>query len=110
MRLAKALARLLRHGLHPGATHRAPDHKDVVDIMNPRSHLLRRQRPAGPRCRGGASSVLRLAQPVVPSLSGWLGRAAELAMPLREVPAHAQTDFVSSIITRLLPSHELARR
>ena len=54
--------------------------------------------------------MLRLAQPVVPSLSGWLGRAAELAMPLREVPAHAQTDFVSSIITRLLPSHELARR
>jgi hypothetical protein len=81
-----------------------------LKIMNSRSTLLRRHRPAGPRCRGGASSVLRLAQPVIPSLSGWLGRAAEFAMPVREVHAGAQTDFVSSIITRLLPSHELARR
>jgi len=78
--------------------------------MNTRSSLLRRHRPAGPRCRGGASSVLRLAQPVIPSLSGWLGRAAELAMPAREIHPSAQNDFVSSIITRLLPSHELARR
>jgi len=78
--------------------------------MNTRSSLLRRHRPAGPRCRGGASSVLRLAQPVIPSLSGWLGRAAELAMPVREMQPSAQNDFVSSIITRLLPSHELARR
>jgi hypothetical protein len=54
--------------------------------------------------------VLRLAQPVIPSLSGWLGRAAELALPVREIQTSAQTDFVSSIITRLLPSHELARR
>ena len=78
--------------------------------MKAPSALFRRHRPAGPRCRGGASSVLRLAQPVIPSLSGWLGRAAELAMPLREMPAGTHTDFVSSIITRLLPSHELARR
>ena len=78
--------------------------------MKARSALLRRHRPAGPRCRGGASSVLRLAQPIIPSLSGWLGRAAELAAPLRDVRASTQNDFVSSIITRLLPSHELARR
>jgi kynureninase len=78
--------------------------------MNSRSSLLRRHRPAGPSCRGGASSVLRLAQPVVPSLSGWLGRAAEFAMPLRELHSSAQNEFASSIITRLLPSHELARR
>jgi hypothetical protein len=104
---------LLRKVLHRARNLVPPDrsNQDVVNIMNSRSSLLRRHRPAGPKCRGGASSVLRLAQPVMPSLSGWLGRAAELAMqPVRAVPAGAQTEFVSSIITRLLPSHELARR
>ncbi len=69
-----------------------------------------RHRPATPRCRGGASSVLRLAQPAAASLTGWLGRAADLALPARTADAGAQAEFVSSIITRLLPSHELARR
>ena len=42
----------------------------------------RRSRPAGPHCRGGASSVLRLANPTAPrsakapDLSGWISRAA----------------------------------
>jgi hypothetical protein len=39
-------------------------------------------RPAGPHCRGGASSLLRLAQPAAPRLPGplalaeWVSRAA----------------------------------
>lgn len=43
---------------------------------------LRLGRPARPSCRGGASSLLRLAQPAlatlpsVPELSGWIDRAA----------------------------------
>ena len=46
----------------------------------------RRARPAGPHCRGGASSVLRLAQPVAPrlpnalDLSGWMNRAGDVLM------------------------------
>lgn len=41
-----------------------------------------RTRPSGPRCRGGASSLLRLAQPSTPrlpeprGLSEWIKRAA----------------------------------
>lgn len=60
----------------------------------------RRVRSAGPRCRGGASSLLRLAQPVVSrsgraaskaaaqrlpavfDLSGWLGFADEAVLPV----------------------------
>jgi hypothetical protein len=82
----------------------------VVMPPNPRSALFKRHRPAGPSCRGGASSVLRLAQPQISSLSGWLGRAAELALPTHDMRPSAHTDFVSSIITRLAPSHELSRR
>lgn len=47
-----------------------------------------RTRPAGPSCRGGASSVLRLtppAQSLVPNrsnLSDWLSRAAEVMLPV----------------------------
>ena len=47
-----------------------------------------RVRPAGPRCRGGASSVLRLtpaAATRVPSranLAEWLSRAADVVMPV----------------------------
>jgi hypothetical protein len=42
----------------------------------------RRHRPAGPHCRGGASSLLRLANPAAPrlpkapELSDWIQRAA----------------------------------
>jgi hypothetical protein len=78
--------------------------------LNPRSALYRRHRPAGPRCRGGVSSVLRLAQPAIPTLSDWIGRAADPNLSARELTASAQAEFASSIITRLLPSHELARR
>ena len=48
----------------------------------------RRLRPAGPSCRGGASSVLRLTQPAarrLPTgldLSDWMSRAASVLMPV----------------------------
>lgn len=43
----------------------------------------RRVRPAGPHCRGGASSLLRLSNPTAPrlpkgsDLSAWASRAAK---------------------------------
>ena len=46
----------------------------------------RRPRLATPRCRGGASSVLRLTQPAAPrlpsDLSGWISRTAGELMPV----------------------------
>ena len=48
----------------------------------------RRARPATPRCRGGASSVLRLTQPAAsrlpsgPALSDWMSRAVVELMPV----------------------------
>jgi hypothetical protein len=48
----------------------------------------RRARPANPRCRGGASSVLRLTQPVAPrlpntwELSDWMSHAASVLLPV----------------------------
>lgn len=48
----------------------------------------RRPRPATPRCRGGASSVLRLTQPAAPrlpsgpELSDWMSRAVGELMPV----------------------------
>lgn len=48
----------------------------------------RRLRPANPSCRGGASSVLRLAQPVAQrlpttlDLSDWMSHAASVLMPV----------------------------
>ena len=48
----------------------------------------RRQRPVNPSCRGGASSVLRLAQPGAQrlpntlDLSDWMSRAASVLLPV----------------------------
>lgn len=48
----------------------------------------RRLRPASPSCRGGASSVLRLAQPAAQrlpttlDLSDWMSHAASVLMPV----------------------------
>ena len=53
-----------------------------------KSSTTRRARPANPSCRGGASSVLRLAQPAAPrlpttiDLSGWMSHAASVLMPV----------------------------
>ena len=52
------------------------------------SHAPRRARPVNPHCRGGASSVLRLAQPAagrLPTaldLSDWMSHAASVLMPV----------------------------
>jgi hypothetical protein len=49
---------------------------------------LRRGRPANPSCRGGASSMLRLAQtasprlPSAPALTDWMSHAASVLLPV----------------------------
>ena len=77
-------------------------------------------RAAGPQGQGAASSLLRLSQqaatrlPSGSELAGWMSRAAGLL----GAQQHAEPAFVASvlgpesgsIITRLLPSHELGRR
>jgi hypothetical protein len=59
--------------------------KDVVAMPLNRSPMLSNlkfSRPAGPHCRGGASSLLRLSQPATPrlptplDLADWMSRAA----------------------------------
>lgn len=59
--------------------------KDVVAMPLNRSPMLsnlKLNRPAGPHCRGGASSLLRLSQPATPrlptplDLADWMSRAA----------------------------------
>lgn len=50
--------------------------------------MPRRLRPSGPRCRGGASSLLRLTPltngrlPNPPALNDWMSRAANMLMPV----------------------------
>ena len=52
------------------------------------SSTVRRGRPAGPSCRGGASSMLRLTQlaskrlPGTLDLAEWANRAAAVLMPV----------------------------
>lgn len=60
----------------------------------------RRARRATPSCRGGASSMLRLAQPATPrpaNLSTWLSRAASvLAPPAAQAVAVRPSEFAPS--------------
>lgn len=64
------------------------------------STSARRVRPASPSCRGGASSMLRLAQPASPrpgNLSSWLSRAASvLAPPAAQALAVRPSEFAPS--------------
>jgi hypothetical protein len=60
----------------------------------------RRLRPSGPHCRGGASSLLRLANPASlrlpkgPDLSSWVSRAAGmLGIGAEALPAFAASEF-----------------
>ena len=60
----------------------------------------RRMRPAGPHCRGGASSLLRLANPATPrlpkapALSDWVARAASvLGVATESRPVFAASEF-----------------
>jgi len=69
--------------------------------LNPRSSSTsRRQRPAAPSCRGGASSMLRLAQPAAPrhaNLTTWLSRAASVfAPPAAQSLAVRHSEFAPS--------------
>lgn len=64
------------------------------------SSSSRRLRPAAPSCRGGASSMLRLAQPTAPrqsSLSSFLSRAASvIAPPAAQSLAVRHSEFAPS--------------
>ena len=61
-------------------------------------------RPASPRCRGGASSVLRLTQPVAArlpaalDLSDWMDRAASVLMPVTGPIGGFQTRGVAATV------------
>ncbi len=59
----------------------------------------RRTRPANPTCRGGASSMLRLAQPSPGGLSGWLGRAVSL--PAASAGAEHDEASTAMVVTGL---------
>jgi hypothetical protein len=78
------------------------------------SHLQRPRRlsrPTAPSCRGGASSLLRLAQPS-PRNADFLGlmhRAAEALAPLATTWPQLQ-EAASSIITPLAPSRNIGAR
>lgn len=77
--------------------------------MHPPLHNRRLTRPSAPSCRGGASSLLRLAQPAPRSTAGrfdtWLRRSAAALAPV--LPWHADA-AAPSIITPLTPSDWLA--
>lgn len=78
------------------------------------SHLYRSRRlsrPSAPSCRGGVSSVLRLAQPS-PRNSDFMDlmhRAAEALAPLATNWPPLQ-ETANSIITPLVPSRNLGAR
>jgi hypothetical protein len=60
----------------------------------------RQPRRAAPSCRGGASSLLRLAQPSAPqlpsslNLGAWISRAAQ-ALRMPPVPTFAPSEFTA---------------
>lgn len=69
---------------------------------SPSAPTPRRARPAGPHCRGGASSLLRLAHPAsprlpkAPDLSGWISRAASmLGVGAERLPSFAASELSS---------------
>lgn len=70
----------------------------------------RRSRPAGPRCRGGVSSVLRLASANSTAPSSWFGPITSVRGARRAGAREPESVLDASIITRLLPSHELTGR
>ena len=73
----------------------------------PTSQPFATRRPLGPRCRGGVSSLLRLAQPAAGGLGPWIVRAAGSAALVARGDALGPLQAgvrAPSIITRLLPS------
>jgi len=68
---------------------------------SPSAPTPRRHRPAGPHCRGGASSLLRLSNaaaprlPKAPDLAGWIQRAASsLLGGAEQMPAFAASELI----------------
>ena len=66
-----------------------------MSLIRPRNtSRAARTRPAGPRCRGGASSLLRLTQPgdrwlpTAVDLGDWMSRAASVLMPVTGPHGH----------------------
>jgi hypothetical protein len=89
-----------------GSGRQDPEHRDVVALTMPlnrsqaASFAKGRQRPTGPHCRGGASSLLRLANPAAArlpkatDLSDWISRAAGLLGATASArPAFAASEF-----------------
>lgn len=81
----------------------AADPKDVVAMpslsrQRPATEAARQPRRAAPRCRGGVSSLLRLAQPAQPrlptpaSLGHWMNRASKALQPAA-LPAFAPSEL-----------------
>jgi hypothetical protein len=72
-------------------------------IRSQSAPATRRSRPAGPHCRGGASSLLRLANPAAPrlpkgsELSDWVTRAAQ---SLLGGAGERMPEFAASAFTR----------
>jgi len=69
----------------------------LTSRLRPANAATRHARKLAPRCRGGASSLLRLAQPAAPrlpstfDLSEWIGRAASvLQVPTASVFAPSE--------------------
>ena len=67
-----------------------------MPLIRPRNtSRAARARPAGPHCRGGASSLLRLTQPgdrrlpTAVDLGDWMSRAASVLMPVTGPHGHA---------------------
>lgn len=81
-------------------------HRSSSPELSPQVGAPRRQRRPAPSCRGGASSMLRLAVPAKPlqaQLSGWLGRATKTWSPAAAAVLQLGAgDFAPS---RWLPGH-----
>jgi hypothetical protein len=75
--------------------------------MSPRPFA---NRPSAPRCRGGASSLLRLSSggagrwPSATLLTDWAGRLAQAAEPAPAPMVAPSPDTASPLFTRLWPS------
>lgn len=84
--------------------------------MRPFAPCPNRLRPASPHCRGGASSLLRLANPAagrLPSgaaLGDWVGRAVQVlqADDLPKAMVAPAADATSPLFTRLWPRNATA--
>ena len=72
-----------------------------ISRQRPATEAARQSRRAAPRCRGGVSSLLRLAQPAQPrlptpaSLGNWMNRASKALQPAT-LPAFVPSELHSA--------------